>query len=334
MKFLPSLKSAKSLALVAVTIATSIAASNMTSTLAQTTPTAVDLVKNAPQKIAQNSTQPSTRPGSIAFTGNANLFTGFQVKYTLGGKSETFQREPSLTPQTVVFDIPPQATNVVAIPQYQRGIGSTKQIINISEQPVNPNSKVCLTIEYMAPFAPTVSNKCTVASTPPPAPPAPAPLPPLRLPSLVALPPSRIISYPGNPEHLAVFNESSESFPMGCPAVRRLWSGIETQQVTREEYYKMQTYQPTKFGHTKLAGALYCNSPDQIQGYISPAFGKKVPGTPTYAGAVVVNGKTFMLNSPEFFGAMGIKPIVLDDKQVRDFLNNSTFGETVLTIKR
>jgi hypothetical protein len=47
-----------------------------------------------------------------------------------------------------------------------------------------------------------------------------------------------------------------------------------------------------------------------------------------------VNGKTFMLNSPEFFGAMKIKPIVLDEKQVRDFLNNSKFGFTSLTIKR
>jgi hypothetical protein len=336
MKFRPSLKSAKSLALAAVTIATAIAASNVTSTLAQTTSTPVDLVKNAPQKIAQDSTRPTTRPGSIVFTNNnSNLMVGFQVKYMLDGKPQTYQyknsegRDFSFGPQTAIFNIPPQATNVVVVSQRWRFVVPAE---TISEQSVNPSSKTCFTIEYMAPFAPTVNNTCTVATTPPP-PPAPAPLPPIRLPALASVPPDVIVTYP-NHASLAIFNSSSEAFLMACPAVRDLWRGVgEQQAASREEYFKLLSFKPTRFGQTTRAADLYCNSPSQVQGYVSPAFAA-VPGRPAYAGAIVVKGKTYMLNNPEFFGAMGIKPTLLNEQQARDLMNNATFGFTNLTIKR
>jgi hypothetical protein len=322
MKFLPSLKSAKSLALVAATIATAIASSIAPSQAEQ--PTMIVRQSGHLQEYVYFPQANRYFGLPSHCTAVRELFSGAQTRVEgflpLPGNMGTFLCNSELQG----FTSPAFGSNAGVIllggdPYYVKSDAFFKAMkitpMKLSEQ--EGKDFISRSPRF---------NKSFVLETriAPPAPPAPAPLPPLRLPSIVALPPDMIATYPGRAE-LAVFVNSSESFPLGCPAVRNLWRGVKRIQVTADEHDRLLSFKPTRYGQTTKGGDLYCNSPDQIQGYISLAF----KGTP-YVGAVVVNGKTFMVNSPEFFGAMSIKPIVLDEKQVRDFLNNSKFGFTSL----
>jgi hypothetical protein len=343
MKFRPSLKSAKSLALAAVTIATAIASSAAPSLAHQ--PTRFISTPGKPDLVIYDSTKQSFALGCKALS---NLFQLPTQQVTAAEYQQSVDRFE-------VGNLPCNDPNLVKAATFLSGDGvitiqltrnlfggtTTRQssffvlapsqffgAMGITPTQLNEQQGINLSLGNNIPFDNTrieAGLQNLAKPTPkPPVTPAPAPLPPLRLPSIVALPPSMIATYPGRAE-LAVFVNSSESFPLGCPAVRDLWRGVKRIQVTADEHDRLLSFKPTRYGQTQKGGDLYCNSPDQIQGYISPAF----KGTP-YVGAVVVNGKTFMVNSPEFFGAMSIKPIVLDEKQVRDFLNNSKFGFTSL----
>lgn len=324
MEFLPSFKSAKSLALVAATIATAIAASNMTSTLAQTTPAALDLVKNAPQKIAQNSTQ----PGSISFSNSGpNLLTRFYVKYTVDGKSSTFESDSIIAPGKVRFAIPPQATNVVAIGKY---FFQLQQPI-LFETPINPSSNVCFKLFRNGPFpfSPvSFDNSCTDIAVTPITPPAPAPKPPepplFQTFGLPASLPSRIIVAPGKPQ-LVIFNRL-QAFKIGCLPLRALWDPMPTIQVDQNQY---QSALNLFDGRSYLAGELPCNSPNRVKGYTSPAF------TP-YAGVIVTDGSPFAVSSSAFFGAIGITPQSLSDEAGRRFLREKAdvFKNAMLVTNR
>jgi hypothetical protein len=321
MKLLPSFKSAKAICLAAVTIATAIAAANVTSTLAQTTPTP-DL----------NSKHGDTRPGSISFSNSGpNLITKFYVKYTVAGKSFTFESENLLAPGKVRFSISPKATDIVAIGKYFTGL--EKPIL--FEKPIKPGSNVCFKIFRNGPFpfSPVAfDNSCTEIPVTPPTPPftPPTPTPPvqpqLNLPVLFPTNATRVIHYPGKPQ-VVIFGETMEAFPLGCMALRNLWSGLKTEPATLDEYDRMMNMRGTKFGISIRSGDLYCNDPNRVKAYISPLFGQ-------YAGAIVTDGKPFLVNSREFFTTMGITPVQLNDQQARDFVNNSRFSSTLLTTKK
>jgi hypothetical protein len=142
------------------------------------------------------------------------------------------------------------------------------------------------------------------------------PAPPV-LPRLVPLSPSMVISHPRQGE-VVIFGATSESFSIGCQAVRNLWSKLPTKIVTQQEFNR----QPKD-------GNLFCNSPSQVKGYTSPLFG-------TYAGVIVTEGKPFFVDSREFFTAMGIRPTQLQDQEARNFIasNKDRFGRTLLTTKK
>jgi hypothetical protein len=111
--------------------------------------------------------------------------------------------------------------------------------------------------------------------------------------------PLSIIQTPGKPE-IAVF-DSEGSFEIACPAVRNLWSGLATKNVTPQEYQKVINSTFTIF-----AGPLNCNAPSIVQGYTSSAF--NVGGI---AGVIVVRKIPYYVKSDRFFSALGIKPTAL-----------------------
>ena len=326
LKFSP--KSAKVSILAAMTIATSIA-STITPSLAE-----------QPSSFLRPSSAPNT---SYFFFGKSNV--AFTVRDNCNEVSKLFGNTPFQSSQP--FLLPPgrqvgELTCNGQVPGYTSpAFGSNAGVIQVLGDSYFIKSNAFFKAMKITPTKlteqqgkdfiaqnPRINTNLVLEEGPPP-PPAPPALPPARLPMVLPVPPDRIISYPGLPD-LAIFNNSSESFPIGCPAVRNLWSGIRTERATAQEHQNMLTYRPTKFGHTTRAGDLYCNSPTQIQGYVSPVFNQHPF---KYAGAILVNGKTYMIDNYRFFQAMGITPVKLDDKQVREFLNKSTFGATNLTSK-
>ena len=146
MKFLPFLKSAKSLALVAATIATSIAASNVTSTLAQTAPTTVDLVKNAAQNI-QNLTQSGSsiapQATSISLLNLGAYVIRYDVTYDLDGSRKNVGSGNMPVGKKVVLTIPPRATNIVAVGKVYTGLFA--QTLNLTGRGIIPSRLNCLT---------------------------------------------------------------------------------------------------------------------------------------------------------------------------------------------
>jgi hypothetical protein len=135
---------------------------------------------------------------------------------------------------------------------------------------------------------------------------------------------SRIIVAPGKPQ-LVVFNRL-QAFKLGCIPLRALWDPMPTIKVSQQEYQNAITFRD---GRSYLAGELPCKSPNRIQGYTSPAF------TP-YAGVIVTDGKPFAVSSSAFFGAIGITPKSLNDKEGRSFLlqNGDVFKNAMLVTNR
>jgi hypothetical protein len=149
------------------------------------------------------------------------------------------------------------------------------------------------------------------------------------LPRRLPLAPSIVISAPGKPQ-VVIFGQTFQSFPIGCGALRSLWSKLPTKEVTSQEYNKAFNFQPLLGNlRSEKGGNLFCNSPNVMKGYTSPLFG-------SYAGVIVTEGKPFFIDSHEFFTAMGITPTQLKDPEARDFIaaNKNRFGNTLLTTRK
>jgi hypothetical protein len=250
MKLLPSFKSAKAIALAAVTIATA-AISNITSTLAEITPT------------TEINSIPTTQPGKIFLSNNA------------------------------------------------------------------PNTKVSLSVTFTNKIRGRYCPEIPPRPIAPPPPPPVNPPGPLNLPIVYPFPPAAVISAPGKPD-VVIFDKTKHSLPIGCGAVRNLWSGLSTTEVSLEEYEKALKFKDTKLGFkTYRVGDLHCNSPAAVKGYTSPLFGK-------YAGVIMTDGKPFFIDNREFFTAMGVTPTQLNDQQARDFVSYhfNPLGFMLLTTKK
>lgn len=115
-----------------------------------------------------------------------------------------------------------------------------------------------------------------------------------------AAPPTRVIQAPGQPA-VVIFGNQSQSFTIGCQAVRDLFSGQPTQKVSLQEYQQIIS-SPS----ARLAGNLGCNVPTTTnRGFITPTFTKA-----GYAGIIILNQIPFYVKNREFFTAMGLTPIV------------------------
>jgi hypothetical protein len=324
MKLLPSFKSAKAIALAAVTIATA-AISNITSTLAEITPT------------TEINSIPTTQPGKIFLSNNApNTKVSLSVTFTnkIRGRSQTIKKDNIVAPGKVLLSIPSMTTHVVAIGEYSTG--SEKPIV-LFHQNINPSANECFKISRngSSPSSPVtldMSRNCPEIPPRPIAPPPPPPVNPpgpLNLPIVYPFPPAAVISAPGKPD-VVIFDKTKHSLPIGCGAVRNLWSGLSTTEVSLEEYEKALKFKDTKLGFkTYRVGDLHCNSPAAVKGYTSPLFGK-------YAGVIMTDGKPFFIDNREFFTAMGVTPTQLNDQQARDFVSYhfNPLGFMLLTTKK
>ena len=329
MKLKFSLKSAKASILAAMTIASAIA-STITPSLAE-----------QPSSFLRPSSAPNT---SYFFFGKSNV--AFTVRDNCNEVSKLFGNTPFQSSQP--FLLPPgrqvgELTCNGQVPGYTSpAFGSNAGVIQVGGDSYFIKSNAFFKAMKITPTKlteqqgkdfiaqnPRINTNLVLEEgpPPPPAPPAPAPLPPISLPILFPYSATRIISHPGKAV-LVIFGETMESFPIGCPALRNLWSGIRTEAATLDEYNNMTSMKATKFGIAVKLADLYCNNPVGVKAYTSPLFGN-------YAGAIVTDGKPYFVQSTEFFTAMGITPVKLNDQQARDFVNNTTFrSSTLLTTKK
>ena len=124
--------------------------------------------------------------------------------------------------------------------------------------------------------------------------------------------PTRIIGTAGQLD-LAIFDNPQASFGIGCEAVRRLWGGIDTHQVTPQEYIRFAMSLSSR-----LKGEFECNAPGSVKAYLSPGFN---------GGYGIVSFPATLKNSPlsayspretlirvkeplQFIRAIGITPIL------------------------
>jgi hypothetical protein len=118
-----------------------------------------------------------------------------------------------------------------------------------------------------------------------------------------AAPPTRVIQAPRQPA-VVIFGNQSQSFTIGCQAVRDLFSGQPTQKVSLQEYQQIIS-SPS----ARLAGNLGCNVPmTKDLGLISPTYTKA-----GYAGVIVLNQIPFYVKNREFFTAMGLRVVVSNE---------------------
>lgn len=125
-----------------------------------------------------------------------------------------------------------------------------------------------------------------------------------------AAPPTRVIQAPRQPA-VVIFGNQSQSFTIGCQAVRDLFSGQPTQKVSLQEYQQIIS-SPS----ARLAGNLGCNVPmTKDLGLITPAFTKA-----GYAGVIVLNQVPFYVKNSEFFTAMGLRTVAGNENDGRLFM--------------
>jgi hypothetical protein len=123
---------------------------------------------------------------------------------------------------------------------------------------------------------------------------------------------SRIVGFPGRAD-IITFKNSSQSFSIGCSALRSVWK-LPTETLSDKDY--QQLYKVTN----PLAGSFIC-SPSRNQAYTSPSF------PPGYA-AIEMPGKTlyetdtfYVKNYTSIFKAMGVTPTAYTAQQGQDFIN-------------
>ena len=145
-------------------------------------------------------------------------------------------------------------------------------------------------------------------------------------PSLADIP-NRIIGDSGSnslSSDIAIFNSKSQSFQLGCPALRDLFK-MPTQKVSPAEYRRILS-DPSSY----LSAQLFCNTPtiQVAQGYTSPAF-------PPGMGVIVRREQPLYVKTPDrFFSAMRITPISLNLEQGNEFIrkNQRLRTNTVLEV--
>ena len=326
MKFLPSLKSAKSLALAAVTIATAIASSVAPSladipTTIITTPGKPDLVVFGGRLKAYKLGCPKLRNvwdriPSKAYSEKIyeQVITNFK-----GLAGELYCDQPS---RVQGYISPAFGNNMgVVVTNGQPSFVESGEVFSAMRiTPTNLTRAQGETflgknqVIYQNPtLTPALANR-----TPIPMPTPNFSSPPRRL--LVLRPDSfasEIIQAPGKPD-LVIFPNMNQSFTIGCQAVSNLWSKIPTKRVDVKDYEVVQ--------RRNVIGELYCNQPTRVKGYTSPAFSP-------HAGVIVTNGKPFVVRSGEVFNAMNVDPIRLSDEEGQEFIdrNRSIIDSAVIT---
>jgi hypothetical protein len=121
---------------------------------------------------------------------------------------------------------------------------------------------------------------------------------------------TRVISTPGQQLQVVTFDGPTQSFKIGCPELRNIWSKLPTQAVSAQEFQNTLNGTSTKLP----TGELPCNSPSRVKGYVSRGLGSAV-------GIIMTDGKAYYIKSGEFFKAMNITPIELTTRQLQDFSN-------------
>jgi cyclic lactone autoinducer peptide len=328
MKFLPSLKSAKALALVAATIATAIASSAAPSLAHQ--PTRLISTPGKPDLVIYDSTKQSFALGCKALS---NLFQLPTQQVTAAEYQQSVDRFE-------VGNLPCNDPNLVKAATFLSGDGvitiqltrnlfggtTTRQssffvlapsqffgAMGITPTQLNEQQGINLSLGNNIPFDNTrIEAGLQNLAKPTPKPPVtPAPAPPAPLRRLLVLRPdsfaSEIIQAPGKPE-LVIFPNMNQSFTSGCQAVRNLWSKIPTKQVTVKDYEVVQ--------RRNVIGELYCNQPTRVKAYTSPAFSP-------HAGVIVTNGKPFVVRSGEVFNAMNVDLIRLSEEEGQKFIDRN-----------
>lgn len=144
--------------------------------------------------------------------------------------------------------------------------------------------------------------------------------------SSLAATPARIVALPGRPS-IAVFEAELQSYKIGCPALDQLWRRTPHQRVNAQEYDKLAKGPFTFNG----SGDLPCNAPNRVKGFISPAF--------SGGRLIVVDGlRPHLVNSDEFFKALGISPTRLTQQQGEQLLKrlppNSVFSKVSLSLAK
>jgi hypothetical protein len=326
MKFLPSLKSAKSLALVAATIATAIASSVAPSladipTTIITTPGKPDLVVFGGRLKAYKLGCPKLRnvwnriPNSPY---SAQIYE--KVITNFGGVAGELYCN---TPSRVQGYISPAFGNNIGVVVTDGKPSFIESGEVFAAMGIVPNNLTRAQGETFLGKNQAIYQNPTL--TPALANGTPIPMltpnfstPPRRL--LVLRPDSfasEIIQAPGKPE-LVIFPNMNQSFTSGCQAVRNLWSRIPTKQVTVQDYEVVQ--------RRNAIGELYCNQPTRVKAYTSPAFSP-------HAGVIVTNGKPFVVRSGDVFNAMNVDLIRLSDEEGQEFIdrNRSIIDSAVIT---
>jgi hypothetical protein len=315
MKFLPSLKSAKSLALVAATIATAIASAIAPSQAEQ------------PSAFFRPNSAPNT---SYFFFGKSN--TAFTVRDSCNEIQKLFGNTPSR--KIDLFEnLPGRLLGNLGcnseVPGFTSpAFGSNAGVIQVNGDVFFIKSDAFFKAMKITPSKlnekqgkdfiaqnPRINNNVVLELGPPP-PPAPTPLRRLLIlrPDSFA---SEIIQAPGTPE-LVIFPNMNQSFTSGCQAVRNLWSKIPTRKVKADEFQRVV--------NRSLAGELFCKQPNKVKGYTSPAFSP-------HAGVIVTNGKPFVVRSGEVFNAMDVDLIRLSEEEGQKFIdrNRSIIDSAVIT---
>jgi hypothetical protein len=130
--------------------------------------------------------------------------------------------------------------------------------------------------------------------------------------------PTRIIQTDGRPE-IVIFGSDGQSVASGCQPIRDMWKGLSTQRVSAQEYQKTIVS-----SSSVLTAHLFCNRPDRVKGYVSPAFPN--------AGVIVTNGTPLFVTTRAFFSALGITPTQLNQAEGDAFIarNPNIFTTLIL----
>jgi hypothetical protein len=145
-------------------------------------------------------------------------------------------------------------------------------------------------------------------------------------PSVLFSVPGRIVTAPNYPA-MAIFLVEDEYYvvdSVGCPDIGRLWAGIRTEAIGRDEYAKL-------LQSPKFVGGFACKVPPGFnQGYTSP----EIPG-----GNMLIlqhtDGRRYRhyANSSAFFTPLSIAPKAVSSSELAQILKDIPAGKTNFTTK-
>lgn len=130
---------------------------------------------------------------------------------------------------------------------------------------------------------------------------------------------SRVINAPGQPD-LLVLDGDLRTYAIGCGDLRRIWKNLPTQQVNSAQYQAILSG-----GRHRFVAHLNCNSPNLVQGYVSPAF--------RGAGLMVSQGSPFYVNDINIMRAMGVRPVALSAQQGQAFIATRGYAAVTDTLE-